>query len=47
MIKLAQEYKNQGLNINKAISSWNNRPDYTKSVQNLINQDFKLYTSRI
>ena len=45
MIKLGQEYRNQGLNIDKAIASWNNRPGYVNSVKQLINNDFNLYTS--
>ena len=45
MIKLGQEYRNQGLNIDKAIASWNNGPGYVNSVKQLINDDFNLYTS--
>lgn len=45
MIKLGQEYRNQGLNIDKAIASWNNRPGYVNSVKQLINNDFNLYTN--
>lgn len=33
MIRLADEYINRGLNIDKAISSWNNRPGYIDRVK--------------
>ena len=33
MIKLASEYKNQGMNFDKAIRSWNNNPNYIDRVK--------------
>lgn len=38
MIKLASEYKNQGYNYDKAISSWNNRGNYLNRVINASNR---------
>ena len=36
MIKLADEYKRQGLNVEKAVKSWNNSPSYYDSIQSII-----------
>ena len=36
MIKLADEYKRQGLSVEKAVKSWNKSPSYYDSVQTII-----------
>jgi hypothetical protein len=42
MIKLASEYKNQGMNFDKAIRGWNTRPGYVARVKNNSNR-FNIY----
>ncbi len=42
LIRLSDEYMRQGQNINKAIKSWNNKPQYLNMVNNKA-KDFTLY----